>query len=125
MSDDFTGSNTDSVLRERAQRRVEKLDEIAGLQAELADFKAEDKADGFSEKALGQCIKELRKGIEYQCDQLTLELELHTYRRAVGLPVDLETAQKGVRAEIEDAPKPKRGQVKQGDGKRGGKGGLQ
>ena len=57
-------SNSHEVLRERASRRVEVMDDIAALQGDLKDFKAEDKADGFTEKALSQVIKELRKGIE-------------------------------------------------------------
>lgn len=119
MAADFSGSNADEILRERASRRIKLLDDIADLQTQLKDFKDEDKHDGFSEKALGQIIREQRKGIEYQCDQLMLELELHTYRKAVGLPTDLEFAQKAVRDEVEAAPK-----VKSAKGKENKRGGL-
>lgn len=91
-------------LKRRADRRMRLLDEIAERQEELKDCKAEDKSDGYSEKALAQVIKELRKGPEYQEAQLSLELELDTYRKAVGLPVTLDAAQEAVRAEAESLP---------------------
>mgnify|MGYP000916821357 CR=1 FL=1 len=91
-------------LKRRADRRRQILDDIAERQEDLKQCKAEDKADGYSEKALAQCIKELRKGPEYQEKQLSLELELDTYRKALGLPVTVEAAQKAAREDIETLP---------------------
>jgi uncharacterized protein (UPF0335 family) len=91
-------------LKRRADRRRQILDDIAERQEDLKQCKAEDKADGYSEKALAQCIKELRRGAEYQEKQLSLELELDTYRKALGLPVTVEAAQKAAREDIETLP---------------------
>lgn len=94
----------EAELKRRADRRMTLLNEIADLQEELKSCKAEDKADGYSEKALAQCIKELRKGPEFQEAQLSLELELDTYRRALGLPVTLDAAQEAARRDVETLP---------------------
>lgn len=91
-------------LKRRADRRMVLLDEIAERQEDLKQCKSEDKADGYSEKALAQVIKELRKGPEYQEAQLSLELELDTYRKAVGLPVTLDAAQEAARKDVESLP---------------------
>ena len=98
MGDVVEISNTNAELVRRAERRVTLLDEIAERQEELKQLKAEDKADGFDEKALAKVVKELRRGADYQADQLELELVLDTYRRALGLPVTLEDAQRRVAA---------------------------
>ncbi len=104
----MTGDNqADEELKRRARRRSDVLDQIAELQEELKGFKAEDKADGFSEKALGQVIREMRRGAEFQEKQLTLELEVDTYRRACGLPRTVEEAQGLVREQAEAAPEPR------------------
>lgn len=99
------GHNHPAVeLKRRAERRRVILDQIDDLQVDLKALKTEDKEDGFNEKALAQCIKELRRGADYQCDQLTLELELDTYRKAVGLPVTLEAAQEAALKEAQIVP---------------------
>lgn len=89
-----------SELKRRAERRVNLLTQIGDLQEDLKALKAEDKSDGYNEKALGQCVKELLNGSEYQAEQLQFELELDSYRTAVGLPVSLETAQRHLRDNI-------------------------
>src|SRR4030067_1043508 len=86
-----------SELERRAARRVNLLTQIGDLQDDLKTLKAEDKMDGFNEKALGQCVKELMNGSEYQAEQRQFGLELDSYRTAVGLPVTLETAQRNIR----------------------------
>ena len=68
--------------------------QIVELQGEVKELKAEAKSDGYDMKAFGQIVKEIRREPEYQADQLSLELVVDTYRVAVGLPVDLEVAQK-------------------------------
>lgn len=91
-------SNTaNEDLRRRATALKEKLDEIAELQEEVKQLKAEAKADGYDLKALNQVVKELRRGPDYQAAQLELELVLDTYRKAVDLPVTLEAAQEAAR----------------------------
>ena len=114
MSDDL-GGNAQQDLKRRADRRVTVLDQIADLQDDMKQLKAEDKADGFNEKALAQAVKEMRRGIDFQADQLQLELEVDTYRKAVGLPRTLEDAQQLAHAsaeEIEPPRKPSRGKAK-------------
>lgn len=89
-----------SELKRRAERRVNILTEIGNLQEDLKALKAEDKADGYNEKALAKCVTEMLRGAEYQEEQLQFELELDTYRTALDLPVTLETAQRHVRESI-------------------------
>jgi len=91
-----------SELKRRAERRVNLLTQIGDLQEDLKALKLEDKSDGFNEKALAQCVKELLNGSEYQAEQLQFELELDSYRTAVGLPVTLETAQRHIRHDTFD-----------------------
>lgn len=95
MSETLSNSNED--LRCRAGALREKLDEIAELQEEVKQLKAEAKADGYDLKALNQVVKELRRGPDYQAAQLELELVLDTYRKAVALPVTLEDAHEAAR----------------------------
>lgn len=89
-----------SELKRRAERRVNILTEIGNLQEDLKALKAEDKTDGYNEKALAKCVTEMLRGAEYQEEQLQFELELDTYRTALDLPVTLETAQRHVREGI-------------------------
>lgn len=106
------GSNSREVLRERVRRRVEVLGQIDDLKQTLKDYKDEDKADGFTEKAIAQVVKEMRKGVDFQADQLQLELEVDTYRAANDLPTTLADAQKLAHAAAEDvAPEKKRGRT--------------
>ena len=92
---------SNSELQNRAQRRVNLMTEIECLKEDLKRLKVEDKADGYNEQALAQCVKELLKGAEYQEEQLQFEMELDTYRTAIGLPVTLETAQRHVREQVQ------------------------
>lgn len=101
------GSNhANQELQRRARALCDILDQIAELQVEAKDLKAEAKEDGYDMKAFGQIVKELRKGAKYQADQLQLELVLDTYRSAVDLPTDLEVAQQRARDEAATAPEP-------------------
>lgn len=100
----MTLSNSEAELQRRARRRADILDQIAELQEEMKAFKAEDKADGFDEKALARCIAEERRGAKFQADQLAAEAVLDTYRRALGLPTDLEDAQRRAREEAGEVP---------------------
>jgi len=72
------------------------LDEIADLQERVKELKARCKDEGWNVKALGQCVKEKRRGAEFQAAQLTYELEVDTHRSASGLPTTLEVAQAAV-----------------------------
>lgn len=107
MSDtpaDVTQSNSQAELRSLAKRLANVLNEIADLQEDAKQIKAEAKSSGFNPKVFNQIVKEQRRGAEYQADQLQLELELDTYRKAVGLPVTLEQAQAAVLEEAEALP---------------------
>jgi uncharacterized protein (UPF0335 family) len=106
-----TGSNINAELKRRADRRVKVLDDIGDLQEELKGFKAEDKSDGFTEKAIGQVVREMRSNAERRAKQIALEVEINAYRRAVGLPVTLEAAQAAARDAAEQVPDVKGGDL--------------
>lgn len=91
-SDGHNGA--DYELQRRARRRIEEIDAIAEHQETLKNYKSEDKSDGYNEKALGAVIKGLLKGPEAHADQLAFELEVNTYRQAVGLTTDPAEAQR-------------------------------
>lgn len=92
------GGNAGRDLRDRIERLDGLLDELAEVQEQIKALKTEMKEDGYNMRAVGQILKERRRGAEFQAAQLTLELEVDTYRRATGLPVTLEAAQAAVLA---------------------------
>lgn len=92
-------SNIDAATKSYAERWSQHLDVIAREQNELKALKAEIKEEGYNLKCLAQIVREARKGAKYQAEQLTLELELDTYRKSVGLPVTVEDAQERARRE--------------------------
>lgn len=99
-------SNIDAATKDITDQWVELADAIAEKQVELKDLKARAKEDGYNLRVLTQIVKEKRKGAKYQAEQLTLELELDTYRKATGLPTELKDAQERAAREaagIEDA----------------------
>ena len=95
---------SNSPLQSYARQMAEALDEQAQAAARVKEIKAEVKEEGFNLKAFNQAVKELRKGAKYQAAQLELELEMDTYRAAVGLPTTLEDAQERARKEAEAVP---------------------
>jgi len=102
------GSNqANQELLRRARSLSGILDEIAELQEEAKVIKSEAKSDGYDMKAFGQIVKEMRRGAEYQAEQLQLELVIDTYRTAVGLPTNLEAAQEAAAQEATETPEPK------------------
>ncbi len=92
-------SNIDATTKAYAEKMTALLDEQAKTAGALKDLRAEIKAEGYNLKAVNQVVKELRKGAQFQADQLMLELELDTYRKSVGLPVTVEDAQERARRE--------------------------
>ena len=94
----------DAELKRRADRRVNILTQIADLQADLKQLKAEDKVDGYDEKAMGVIIRALLKGPDAHADQLAFELVVDTYRAGVGLTTTLEDAQAEVRNSVTSMP---------------------
>jgi uncharacterized protein (UPF0335 family) len=80
-------------LYDRAQKRIEIMNDIDDLKEQLSTLKADDKSAGYTEKAIVAAVKSLRKRPEWHADQLAFELELKTYREAVGLTTDLREAQ--------------------------------
>lgn len=81
-------------LTRRAKGIAALLDQIADIQEEVKQLKAEAKADGYDMRALGKVIAELRKPPDYMVKQLQLEMVLDTYRESVGLPTTIEEAQR-------------------------------
>ena len=49
-------------LKRRAERRVNLLDQIDALKVDLAELKAEDKADGYNEKAMAAASSRFARG---------------------------------------------------------------
>lgn len=87
------GGNAAEMFRRRVDEISGKLNEIAELQDEVKSLKKELKDDGYDSKVINKVLRELRMGADKIAAQLELELVLDTYRQAVGLPIDLETAQ--------------------------------
>lgn len=102
-------NHANEELRRRARALCDVLDQIAELQEDAKEIKGEAKADGYDMKAFAQIVKEMRRGPDYQADQLQLELVLDTYRRAVDLPVTLDAAQEAAREAAGATPEPRRG----------------
>lgn len=98
------GSNSETELKRRIDRRVGKLDEIAELQEELKTMKAEDKSDGFTEQAIMDAVRLRRADADKILATLTLEAEKAVYRRVAGLPTSLEAAQELAQEEAETVP---------------------
>lgn len=86
------GNNAAARLKHIAERWVRLLDEIADLQEDLKQVKAEAKADGYDMKALAQTIKDFRKDEDGRAAQIELHAVTNTYRRALGLPTELDEA---------------------------------
>jgi len=97
-------SNIDAATKDIVDKWSGHLDVIAKAQGELKQLKAEAKDEGYNLKCLAQAVKEKRKGAKYQAEQLTLELELQSYRKSVGLPTDVADAQERARREAEQGP---------------------
>lgn len=111
MTDTITiGNNSEAELKRRIDRRVDKLDELAELQEEIKAMKAEDKADGFNEKAIMDAVKLRRADAEKLLATLTFEAEKTVYRKAAGIDTDIAAAAERARREAEAVPeaKPKR-----------------
>ena len=117
MNDDTQelGGNAAADLKRRIDRRVRLLDEVAELQEELKGFKAEDKSDGYNEKAIANAVKMLRADAEKVLATLLLEAEIDVYRKAAGVPTDIETAQGLAHEAAESLPEPKERRRRRGD----------
>ncbi|MGE3064147.1 MAG: GapR family DNA-binding domain-containing protein [Hyphomicrobiaceae bacterium] len=114
------GSNAEAELKRRIDRRVDLLDEVAELQGQLKEYRAEDKADGFTEAAIADAVKLRRADAEKVLRRILLEAEIDVYRKAAGLPVDIETAQKWAQEAAEAVPEAKKrgasgGRIASGD----------
>lgn len=103
-----SGDNSSPELKRRVERRISIVNQADELKEELKSFKAEDKADGFTEKVITQMVKEKRADADKILAQLTLEAEIDVARHACGLPTDLETAHRLAQEEAETLPEPKR-----------------
>lgn len=85
---DNLGTNSKEALLGFA-RRVEKLDqEMAALSEDRKQVLAEAKSSGFDEKALKKVIKELAMDEGKRDKQLSFELVVDTYRKALDLPTN-------------------------------------
>ena len=85
---DILGTNAKQTLISFA-RRVERLDgEMAALSEDRKQVLAEAKSSGFDEKALKKVIKELAMDEDKRDAQLSFELVVDTYRKALDLPTN-------------------------------------
>lgn len=109
------GSNSGAAFKARVDRRLELFKEADELALTLADYKAEDKSDGFNEKVIAQVVKEHRADAEKRLKILTHEAEVDAARNATGLPTDLETAMRAAKTDAESAPEPKKERTKKGE----------
>lgn len=107
------GGNASADLKRRVDRRVEIFDEADELREKLAEFRAEDKSDGFTEAAIADAVKLRRADPEKVLKALMLDAEKKVYRKAAGVETDLEAAAVAARRHAENVPEPK----KRGKGK--------
>lgn len=101
------GDNRAADLKRRVDRRVAVYDEADELRSQLADYKAEDKADGYTEAAIMDAVKLRRADPEKVLKALTLDAEKRVYRKAAGVETDLAAAAEAARAHAESLPEPK------------------
>lgn len=101
------GENSEAELKRRIERRVALIEEAAEIAAELKEFKAEDKSDGFTEAAIADAVKLRRADPEKVLRRLLLEGEIRTYRRAAGIPTEIADAQEAAAAAAVTVPEPK------------------
>lgn len=109
------GDNSGAAFKARVDRRLEVFKEADELALTLADYKAEDKSDGFNEKVIAQVVKEHRADAEKRLKILTHEAEVDAARHATGLPTDLETAMRAAQSDAESVPEPKKERKKGGE----------
>ena len=81
----MAGSNSEAQLRAAAETIKTLREQIAALQDEIKVEVAAAKSSGFNMKALNRVIKDMMLEPEAMEKQLVLELEIDTYRRAVGV----------------------------------------
>lgn len=117
MKDDTPelGGNAAADLKRRVDRRVEIFDEADELRTKLAEYKAEDKSDGFTEAAIADAVKLRRADPEKVLKALMLDAEKRVYRKAAGVETDLKAAAEAARQHAESLPESKK---KGGKGKR-------
>ncbi len=98
------GDNANAELKHRIARRMTTLDAIAELQEQLKEYVAEDKADGLIDAAIKETLKSMRKGEEWHAERIAFEMVIDTYRRAAGVPTEIEAAQAAAREAIDRLP---------------------
>jgi uncharacterized protein (UPF0335 family) len=109
MSDEVElGGNAAADLKRRVDRRLDIYEEAEELKTQLAEFKAEDKSDGFTEAAIADAVKLRRADPEKVLKALTLDAEKKVYRKAAGVETDLGKAAEAARRHAESVPEPKR-----------------
>lgn len=107
MADQHIGDNSNAELNRRIDRRIDILDQVAEMNEELKGFKAEDKSDGFDEKCITDAVKLKRADAEKVLATLLYEEKRKLYRKAAGVPTDIETAQGNVREHVSEVPEPR------------------
>ncbi|OYW56818.1 MAG: hypothetical protein B7Y80_01665 [Hyphomicrobium sp. 32-62-53] len=101
------GDNAEAELKRRVDRRVEIVEELAAIKTRLDEFKKEDKADGFNDKAIVHAVKMRTADPEKVLATLLLEAECKLYRKAAGVATEIDEAEKAVRKHVAEVPEPK------------------
>jgi len=101
------GGNSAADLKRRIDRRVEIADAADELRSKLADYKLDDKNEGYKEPAIADAVKLLRADPDKVLKALTLDAEKRVYRKAAGVETDLAKAAVLARAHAESMPEPK------------------
>lgn len=90
MSD--RGHNQETLLKRHADTIKALVDQINDLKGEVKIEMAAAKSAGLDTKALGKVVRELLMDTDKMEKQLSFELEVGLYRKAVGLPTELNGA---------------------------------
>jgi len=101
------GANSSADFKMRVDRRVEKLEAVAKLKAEIDEMKAEDKSEGYEEKLIGDAVKMRMKDPDKVYAVLEAEAKRTSYRRAAGVETDLAKAAVAAKAFVDSQPEPK------------------
>jgi len=100
------GGNAKEDVNRRVERRLDVYAKADELKTQLAEFKAEDKADGYTEAAIADAVKLRRADPEKVFRTLTIEAEKRVYREAAGVETNLEAAARLAAAHAKTLPEP-------------------
>lgn len=86
------GDNSDAMLKRFAERIAGLMEQIGEIKDEVKTELQAAKAGGLDTKALNKIVKELGMDASERAKQLEFDWTVGAYRKAVGLPTDVEQA---------------------------------